>query len=151
MSPSPNIVAPLMKEMTEHEVLSYCYAILYSPGYRQRYGNALRDSFPRIPITTSVELRTKLISLGKSLIELHLMEGGVNNSGIATFVGGDESQVEKVTYSQETIWIDKAKTRGFKGVSEEIWSFTSEAIKSAISGSKIVKPKAARILDPAVY
>ena len=31
--------------------------------------------------------------------------------------------VEKVSYSDEAIWLDKAKTRGFKSVPENIWNF----------------------------
>ena len=37
--------------------------------------------------------------------------------------GSGGFQVEKVSYSDETVWIDKAKTRGFKGVPEEVWNF----------------------------
>ena len=31
--------------------------------------------------------------------------------------------VEKVTYSDETVWIDTAKTLGFQGVPEDVWKF----------------------------
>ena len=39
------------------------------------------------------------------------------------FVGSGEFQVEEVSYSDKTVWIDKAKTRGFRGVPEEVWNF----------------------------
>ena len=38
---------------------------------------------------------------------------------ITTLAGSGNFQVEKVSYSDETVWIDKAKTRGFKGVPED--------------------------------
>lgn len=38
-------------------------------------------------------------------------------------VGVANPKVEKVTYSDETVWIDKAKTRGFCGVPEAVWNF----------------------------
>ena len=30
---------------------------------------------------------------------------------------------EKVSYSNKTVWLDKAKTLGFRGVPEEVWNF----------------------------
>ena len=42
---------------------------------------------------------------------------------MANLVGSGSFQVEKVSYSDETVWIDKAKTRGFHGVPEEVWNF----------------------------
>jgi len=37
--------------------------------------------------------------------------------------GPGPMQVEKVSYSNETVWVDGAKTRGFKGVPEKVWNF----------------------------
>ena len=37
--------------------------------------------------------------------------------------GSGEPHVEKVSYSSETVWIDKAKTSGFRGVPNEAWNF----------------------------
>ena len=31
--------------------------------------------------------------------------------------------VEKVSYADGTVWIDKAKTEGFRGVPEQVWQF----------------------------
>ena len=42
---------------------------------------------------------------------------------ITTLVGPEDFLVEKVSYSDETVWIDKAKSRGFRGVPEEVWNF----------------------------
>ena len=40
---------------------------------------------------------------------------------ITTLVGPGDFRIEKVSYSDETVWIDKARTRGFGGVREEVW------------------------------
>lgn len=32
-------------------------------------------------------------------------------------------EVEKIGFSKNTIWIDKAKLKGFSGVSSEVWDF----------------------------
>ena len=42
---------------------------------------------------------------------------------LARQVRGGARQVEKGSYASETVWSDKAKTRGFKGVPEEVWNF----------------------------
>ena len=33
------------------------------------------------------------------------------------------AEVEKISYAGETVWIDKAQTRGFRGVPESVWNF----------------------------
>ena len=33
------------------------------------------------------------------------------------------TEVEKVSYSSNTVWIDKLETRGFKHVPTEVWNF----------------------------
>ena len=39
------------------------------------------------------------------------------------FVSYVSDEVEKVTYSDETVWIDKGQTEGFQGVPEDVWYF----------------------------
>lgn len=42
---------------------------------------------------------------------------------LTDFIGNPDQRIEKVTYSDETVWIDKAKTTGFRSVPEEFWKF----------------------------
>ena len=51
------------------------------------------------------------------------MESSRLERSITAILGGDAFLVEKVAYSDETVWIDVAKTHGFKGVPEEVWNF----------------------------
>jgi len=51
------------------------------------------------------------------------MESPKLNNHITTLIGSGDFQVEKVSYSDEIVWIDKAKTHGFRGVPEEVWNF----------------------------
>jgi predicted helicase len=103
-------------------ILAYIYAILYSPSYRKRYDQFLRVDFPRVPFTTNTQLFHSLAKSGSELIALHLMESPKLEKHI-TRVIGKELEVEKVSYSNNTIWIDKAQTSGFKGVPENVWEF----------------------------
>ena len=42
---------------------------------------------------------------------------------MTTLIGSGEWRVEKVTYSDKTVWIDKKQTMGFVGVPEAVWEF----------------------------
>src|SRR5262249_38129873 len=57
------------------------------------------------------------------LIALHLLESPKLEDPITKYVGGCGPVVEKVSWSGNTVWIDKAHTSGFKGVREEGWNF----------------------------
>ena len=74
-------------------------------------------------MSVSSQLAYSLTHLGQALVSLHLLESQVLNNRITCALGARGSTVEKVSYSDETVWIDRAKTRGFKGVPEEVWNF----------------------------
>jgi hypothetical protein len=111
----------LLDLVTPEDLLHYVYAILYSPGYRKRYAEYLRSEFPRIPISSEPLFRA-LVPLGARLVGLHLLEEQVDTS-VAGRVGALEREVEKVSWSNDTVWIDKRATCGFAGVSEDVWLF----------------------------
>lgn len=114
----------LPKVVTCEMPLHYCYAVLHSPTYRTRYAEFLRIDFPRLPLTSSLELFRALSKLGGELVALHLMETPKLDKPITKWLGNIPSgEVEKVTYSEETVWIDKAQTEGFHGVPENVWNF----------------------------
>ena len=39
------------------------------------------------------------------------------------FVGSHHPEVEKVSWSRNTVWVDKAQTTGFQGVPQDVWKF----------------------------
>jgi len=105
------------------EIFHYEYAVLHSPGYRSRYAEFLRIDFPRLPLTGNLELFRALARLGGELVALHLLESPKLAKTISDFIGGRNPEVEKVSWSKNTVWIDKAQTTGFKGVAEDVWNF----------------------------
>jgi len=105
------------------QVFQYIYAVLYSPSYRTRYGDFLKTEFPRLPLPAGNSVFQSLASCGEQLVALHLMESERLERHITSISSSGAFQVEKVSYSDETVWIDKAKTRGFKGVPKEVWNF----------------------------
>ncbi len=109
--------------LAPEDIFHYAYAVFYSPTYRTRYAEFLKIDFPRLPLTTSLELFRALAKLGGELVALHLMESPRLDNHITKWIGGKSPDVEKVTYTDETIWTDKAQSEGFRGVPENVWNF----------------------------
>jgi predicted helicase len=110
-------------ELSPVQVAAYIYSILHCPSYRRRYSEQLKNEYPRIPLTAEASTLFELTELGEELVALHLFESPTPGTYTATTTGTGDFQVEKVSYSDETVWLDKAETRGFQGVPEEVWNF----------------------------
>jgi len=109
---------------TVHLIADYMYAVFLSPIFRTRYKDKLKIDFPRLPLTSNLELFHLLSQLGEEMVALHLMESPKLNTPITQWRGSTPSkEVEKVTYSDETVWIDKGQTEGFQAVPENVWNF----------------------------
>src|SRR5262249_47524285 len=52
-----------------------------------------------------------------------LLESTKLDRPITEFIGGRNPEVEKVSWSKNTVWVDKAQITGFKGVREDVWNF----------------------------
>lgn len=113
----------LEKRFGPEDALAYMYAVFHSPEYRRRFESILKIDFPRVPPPSTTQLFVALAKLGHILLELHLFESTVISTAIAEFRGGRAPKVEKVSWSEDTVWVDEAKTVGFRGVREEVWKF----------------------------
>lgn len=113
----------LPANVAPEDLLHYAYAVFHSPGYRSRYAGFLKVDFPRLPLTGNLELFRALARLGGQLTGLHLLESRKLAQPITEFIGSRHPEVEKVSWSRNTAWIDKAQTTGFTGVPEEVWNF----------------------------
>lgn len=109
--------------LTPEDIFHYAYAVLHSPGYRSRYAEFLKIDFPRLPLTGNLELFRALARLGGELTALHLLESPKLAQPITEFIGGRHPEVEKISWSRDTVWVDKAQTTGFRGVREPVWNF----------------------------
>jgi len=105
------------------DVFDFTYAILHSIEYRRRYADFLKSDFARIPFGPEKTLFRALSRLGGELVSLHLLESPKLDRPITEFTGSRAPVVEKVSYSGNTVWIDKAQTTGFAGVPEDVWIF----------------------------
>jgi predicted helicase len=113
----------LLAGLTPEDIFHYAYAVFHSPGYRRRYAEFLKIDFPRLPLTGNLELFRALSRLGGELTALHLLESPRLAQPLTEFIGGRNPEVEKVSWSRDTVWVDKAQTAGFRGVPEAVWNF----------------------------
>ena len=113
----------LASSIGPESIFFYTYGVLHSPIFRKRYAPFLEIDFPRVPLPGSLDLFRALANLGGELVALHLMESPKLDKHITAFQGDRSREVEKVSYSKETVWIDKILKTGFKGVPEEVWNF----------------------------
>ena len=110
-------------EITPLSFFYFAYAILHCPSYRDRYFEFLRSDFPRVPLTGDRALFRALSGLGGELTALHLLESPRLGQPTTEFIGGQKPVVERVSWSKNTVWVDRAKTSGFQGVREDVWNF----------------------------
>jgi predicted helicase len=113
------------------EIFHYFYAILWSPAYRERYDRLLSLDFPRLPLTSSLDLFRTLAALGGDLATLHLMKSLKPNHDLATFVEGVTGRTmgafSKTTcYQDGRVYLDtsqRSRSSYFEGVPEDVWNF----------------------------
>ncbi|SFG77891.1 type ISP restriction/modification enzyme, partial [Oribacterium sp. WCC10] len=107
------------EKLQPEDILSYIYAVVYSEKYREKYKEFINSSFPRIPFPTDREVFSKLVILGRKLVNIHLMHDLPESSYEDSSLVG--KTLEKVKYANNTVYINK--TDGFDGISKEIWEF----------------------------
>jgi hypothetical protein len=125
--------------------LPYVYAILHSEAYRSRYYAFLKKDFPRVPVTSDQLLLRVLTNLGAELVALHLLETSSLGPIHSQYVGDMFPRVEKISWSDGTVWLDKARTAGFKGVTAEVWMFYVGGYQVC---DKWLKDRKGRVLSP---
>jgi len=144
------------KDIGAEDIFNYIYALLHSASYRSRYAEALKIDFPRLPLPSNLELFRSLARLGGEFVALHLVEAPVQQALSArydqvakawrydvtlghrrpvalTFTGPAAPVVDRVGWSDNTVWLNAAATKkgqpatpgtiGFQGVSEDVWNF----------------------------
>ena len=118
------------------DVLFWLFGLFHSPAYRRRYRSALSRGFPRVLVTSNLELLGELVRLGGELVALHILESAKLDNSSTTYTGPRNPVVGRIGWSVGTIWLDagrtiarggqraiKSGTIGFKGVPEEVWDF----------------------------
>lgn len=116
----------LQQTFGPEDVFHYMYAVFHSPAYRTRYAEFLKIDFPRLPLTTHVDLFQALCKLGERLVGLHLMEK--SGTTIIKYPVNGNNVVEKIEYLEprdqpEQGRVSINKTQYFEGVPPDVWNF----------------------------
>jgi predicted helicase len=116
----------LPEGVTPEVIFHYAYAVFHSPTYRTRYAEFLKIDFPRLPLTSDLDLFCDLAALGQELVALHLLDiqaAPVLNVPISPFPGPGSNVVEKVRYvdTHQRVYINA--TQYFDTVPPEVWEF----------------------------
>jgi hypothetical protein len=141
----PDGQGDLQQTFGPEDVLHYIYAVLHSPTYRSRYAEFLKTDFPRIPLTSNLNLFRTLVEKGSELVGLHLLESpalakpitrypvvgpNIVDSGFPRYVApGEPSPEDGKPVEAGRVYISKgdpkARVRGqyFEGVPQEVWEF----------------------------
>ena len=92
---TPNAAGDLRTTFGPEDVFHYIYAVLHSPTYRVRYAEFLKIDFPRVPLTSDVDLFRLLCALGQELVSLHLLESPQVGQFITRYPIPGDNRVEK--------------------------------------------------------
>ena len=106
-------------------MIYYIYAVFHAPSYRERYAEFLKIDFPRVPLTSNLELFRTLTAHGETLVALHLMERV--GSPISSYPVAGDNIVDKVSFSEnedgKTGRVYLNQTQYFDGVPLTVWNF----------------------------
>jgi predicted helicase len=133
----PDGTGDLCRTIGPEDILHYLYAMLHSPTYRACYAGFLKQDFPRIPLTSDLDLFTTLAAYGATLVDLHLLRlpgsGGVGGAGGAALLRNPAAQgvtqhgvttgtIEKVSYQEHHQRVMIGSGMFFAGVEPATWS-----------------------------
>jgi predicted helicase len=118
------------------DIFCYMLAVFFSSTYRNRYLEFLNVDYPRLPLTSDVELFRSLVRLGGELVALHLMEFALGDeenslanwprySRLVQFSGSN--RVVGKFPSAKNAWREGRvainRTSSFTGVPADVWNF----------------------------
>jgi hypothetical protein len=107
---------------TPRAIFHYCYALLFSQAYRQRYNPYLMHEFPRVPRPSNAELFNELVACGETLVKAHLLQERSRNNRLRGI--GDNvvaPRMPKYDPLQQRLRINSQQY--FEGVSPSVWEF----------------------------
>ncbi|MDD5055713.1 MAG: N-6 DNA methylase [Candidatus Peribacteraceae bacterium] len=112
------------KTFGPEDILDYIYAVLHSPSYREKYKEFLKIDFPRLPFTSDAKLFWKLVSLGRDIRLLHLMESPKLEKLITRYPVDGSNVVEKIEFEgKEEGKVKINEVQHFDGVPRSAWEF----------------------------
>jgi len=110
-------------QFSSEDIIAYVYAQMHSNLYRQNLRDYLRSHFPLFLLPSNGGLFNELVQFGTELVANHLLNADGLRAPITEYSGPNEATVDRVTYADGMVWLDKKQTCGFAGVPEAVWNF----------------------------
>lgn len=101
------------------DLLDYIYAVLHSPGYREKYKEFLKIDFPRVPYPEDAETFWQLVKLGGELRKIHLLESPVVEQYISSYPEDGDNTVTRSIGKKDWELYDAANQFGRVWINEE--------------------------------
>jgi len=103
------------------DILDYIYAVLHSKKYREIYKEFLKIDFPRIPYPNNADEFTSLISLGKQLRLIHLLQAAETTRYITEYGIDGDNLIVSPRFELKKVYIND--NQYFDNVPEVAWNF----------------------------
>jgi predicted helicase len=103
------------------DILDYIYAVLNSPGYREKYKEILKIDFPRVPYPKNPKIFWHLVELGREIRQLHLLKSETVEKYITMYPVAGDNIVNRVKYQDGNVYINDSQY--FSNVPEIAWNF----------------------------
>jgi hypothetical protein len=132
-------------------LFNYAYALLHSTKYREMYSDFLKIDYPRLPLTTDLQVLDTLASLGSEIMDLHLLQPKRWPSVPTSFFGQSNAVVDGAHYEQGSVYINKGFSTGFTGITENVWAFRIGAYQVCEKWLKDRKGRTLTVDDVAHY
>ncbi len=126
---TPTLAEDRQTTFGPEDIFHYIYAIFHSPTYRSRYAEFLKIDFPRVPLTTDVELFWTLRDLGQALAGLHLLEAPDVGQFVTRYPIAGDNRIEKGYPKYVPPKADQSgrvkinSSQYFEGIPPEVWDF----------------------------
>ena len=130
------------RKIAPEELFDYIYAMLHTPGYRQRYREFLKVDFPRIPLPRDGAHFAALAARGGELRRLHLLQDADGWALEATYPAAGSNEVEAVRWEDERVYINAQQHFGH--VPRKVWEFYIGGYQPA---QKWLKDRKGKALD----
>lgn len=111
----------IVGKITPEDIFDYIYASLHSASYREKYKEFLKIDFPRVPYPKDKKQFEGLVTLGRELREIHLLESPKVSEFITTYPVSGSNIVEKISYKNDNVYINAEQY--FGDVPEVAWNF----------------------------
>jgi adenine specific DNA methyltransferase len=132
------------RKIAPEDLFDYIYAMLHTPGYRQRYREFLKVDFPRIPLPKDGAHFEAMAEKGEALRKLHLLQDADEWALQSSYpVPGSNSVDDKgAQWRDGRVYINAQQY--FGGVPKAVWEFYIGGYQPA---QKWLKDRKGKTLD----